>query len=95
MANPSETYNILRVKRGNLSGVHTVGTELNLIPNVFDIPLKMMPEVSNNVDEYGHTSLFGGKIKIGGMAGDQQSALIGQCCFNTERLSVLLEQGHF
>ena len=25
--------------------------------------------------------LFGGSIKIGGIAGDQQAALIGQCCF--------------
>ena len=34
------TNNILRVRRGNLSGVHTVGTRLSLIPNLFDIPLK-------------------------------------------------------
>ncbi len=63
--------------------------------NLFDIPLKMMPEVSNNVDEYGHTSLFGGKIKIGGMAGDQQSALIGQCCFNTGEAKCTFGTGAF
>jgi len=62
---------------------------------LFDIPLGMMPEVSNNVDEYGHTSLFGGEIKIGGMAGDQQSALIGQCCFNSGEAKCTFGTGAF
>lgn len=62
---------------------------------LFDIPLEMMPEVSNNVDEYGYTSLFGGEIKIGGMAGDQQSALIGQCCFNSGEAKCTFGTGAF
>ena len=36
----------------------------------------------DSVHDYGDTTLFGGNLKIGGIAGDQQSALIGQCCFN-------------
>ena len=35
----------------------------------------------DNVHDYGVTNLFGGSIAIGGAAGDQQAALIGQCCF--------------
>ena len=31
---------------------------------------------------YGTTDYFGGEIKIAGAAGDQQSALFGQTCFN-------------
>ena len=62
---------------------------------LFDIPVEMMPEVSNNVDEYGYTSLFGGEIKIGGMAGDQQSALIGQCCFNSGEAKCTFGTGSF
>ena len=46
------------------------------------IPRKILPEVCDSVHDYGETTLFGGNLKIGGIAGDQQSALIGQCCFN-------------
>ena len=47
-----------------------------------NIPRKILPEVCDSAHDYGDTSLFGGSLKIGGIAGDQQSALIGQCCFN-------------
>ena len=39
----------------------------------------MLPEVCDNVD-FGTTSVLGGEVSIGGVAGDQQAALIGQCC---------------
>ena len=48
---------------------------------LFKIPESMLPEVCDNAHDYGVTNLFGGSIGIGGMAGDQQAALIGQCCF--------------
>ena len=35
--NTFDTNNILRVKRGAVSGVHTVGTHINLIPNTFSL----------------------------------------------------------
>ncbi len=48
---------------------------------LLDIPHKILPDVKDSADDFGHTTLFGGKIKIGGMAGDQQAATIGQACF--------------
>jgi len=50
---------------------------------VLDIPKNMLPEVKNSSEEYGKTeeNLFGGEIKIAGIAGDQQAALFGQTCF--------------
>ncbi len=47
------------------------------------IPFSMMPQVKPSSCVYGYTneSLMGGKIPIAGAAGDQQSALFGQCCF--------------
>lgn len=47
-----------------------------------DIPLAMLPEVKSNSELFGYTDevFFGKKIPIGGMAGDQQSALFGQLC---------------
>ena len=50
------------------------------------IPLSMLPEVKNSSEIYGETdeSLINNvKIKIAGIAGDQQAALFGQCCFET------------
>lgn len=50
---------------------------------LFDIPEALLPEVHPNVHAFGETdpALFGKAIPIHGMAGDQQSALIGQACF--------------
>ncbi len=49
-----------------------------------NVPKCMLPEAKPSSCVYGETdpSLFGGAIKIGGAAGDQQSALFGQTCFN-------------
>ncbi len=48
---------------------------------LFNIPHEILPDVKDSADDFGHTTLFGDKIKIGGMAGDQQAATIGQACF--------------
>ena len=49
-----------------------------------NIPLSMLPEVKPSSYIYGHTyeqMLAGAQIPISGCAGDQQSALFGQTCF--------------
>ena len=46
--------------------------------SLFQIPEQVLPEVCDSSYDFGYTSLFGdGDIKIAGIAGDQQSALIG------------------
>ena len=47
------------------------------------IPRSMLPEVKLSSCIYGYTdsSVTGGEIPIAGIAGDQQAALFGQCCF--------------
>ncbi len=50
--------------------------------NIFEIPKQILPEVCDNVSDYGMTEVLGGEVSIGGVAGDQQAALIGQCCFD-------------
>jgi len=49
-----------------------------------NIPACLLPEVRPSSCVYGETTedLFGGSIPISGAAGDQQSALFGQTCFN-------------
>src|SRR6056297_925525 len=49
-----------------------------------DIPENLLPEVRNSSEIYGETSnkLFKDiSIPISGIAGDQQAALFGQCCY--------------
>lgn len=49
---------------------------------LLDVPRSMLPQVRDNSCEFGRTDLLGAPVMIGGMAGDQQAALIGQACFS-------------
>ncbi len=50
---------------------------------LFAIPGGLLPEVGDCAADFGETrpDLFGGAIRICGIAGDQQAATIGQGCF--------------
>ena len=47
------------------------------------VPRAMLPEVKDSADNFGTTlpDILGGAIGIGGVAGDQQAATVGQACF--------------
>ncbi len=47
-----------------------------------DIPACMLPEVKDCSTVYGYANINGTEVPIAGIAGDQQSALFGQACFN-------------
>lgn len=48
---------------------------------LFDIPESLLPDVQDNCHGYGQAEISGQAITIGGIAGDQQAAMIGQACF--------------
>ncbi|MFL6694491.1 MAG: glycerol kinase GlpK [Ramlibacter sp.] len=50
---------------------------------LLDIPASLMPKVLPSSADYGSSiaTLLGASVRIGGVAGDQQSALFGQACF--------------
>ncbi|MEO8807770.1 MAG: glycerol kinase GlpK [Burkholderiaceae bacterium] len=50
---------------------------------LLDIPREVLPAVHPSSHHFGDTrvDIFGAAIPIGGVAGDQQSALFGQACF--------------
>ena len=62
---------------------------------LFNINKSMLAEVKENAFNFGSTKLFGGNIVIGGMAGDQQAATIGQACFNAGQLKSTYGTGCF
>lgn len=53
--------------------------------NLFNVPDSILPDVKDSADDFGviDKSLAGEAIPILGVAGDQQAAAIGQCCFET------------
>jgi glycerol kinase len=66
-----------------LFNIHSQEWDKDILERL-DIPSSLLPEVEDCSADFGATdeSLFGAAIPIAGMAGDQQAALIGQCCFN-------------
>ena len=50
---------------------------------LFNVPEAMLPEVRPSSGDFGmmHHPVIAGAIPIRGVAGDQQAALFGQCCF--------------
>jgi glycerol kinase len=49
--------------------------------NALNIPRAMLPDVRPSSEVYGTTDIQGVRVPIAGIAGDQQAALFGQCCF--------------
>jgi len=51
------------------------------ILNYFGIPQSLLPAVKSSSEVVGETDLFGCKVPIAGVAGDQQASLFGHQCF--------------
>lgn len=66
--------------RTMLFNIHTLEWDERLL-EIFDVPREMLPQVHNSSEIYGYTTIQGESIPIAGIAGDQQAALFGQCCF--------------
>ena len=73
---------VSNASRTMLFDVHTNQWDAELL-HLLDIPVSLMPEVKPSSAHYGDVQpeLLGQPILIGGVAGDQQSALFGQACF--------------
>lgn len=67
--------------RTMLYDIHALDWDETLL-TALDIPREMLPQVCNSAQVYGYTAVQNHGIPIGGIAGDQQAALFGQCCFH-------------
>lgn len=79
-----------------LFNIHTLTWDKELL-SLFDIPLSLLPEVRSNSEVYGetHLELFHSPIPIAGMAGDQQSSMFGQACFEKGMIKTTYGTGAF
>lgn len=73
---------VSNASRTMLLNVHTNDWDDELL-KILDVPREVLPQVHPSSHLYGHTlpDLLGAALPIGGIAGDQQSALFGQACF--------------
>ncbi len=74
---------VSNASRTMLFNVHSNQWDDELL-QLLRIPRALLPEVLPSSGDFGRTDagLLGGQIAIGGVAGDQQSALFGQACFS-------------
>ncbi|MFV0295615.1 MAG: glycerol kinase GlpK [Hyphomicrobiaceae bacterium] len=67
------------------------------LARLLGVPRALLPEIRDCAALFGHTEpgLFGGSIAIGGIAGDQQAAMVGQACFQPGMLKATDGTGCF
>ncbi len=90
-----ETWIIWRLTNGRVHATDYTNASRTMLYNIFEkkwdeellkvfgIPESILPKVLPSSGDFGYTdkNLFGTELPILGAAGDQQSALFGQCCF--------------
>lgn len=92
----SHVTDATNASRTLLYNIHTQDWD-SLLLDAFDIPATLLPTVLDNAADFGtiQTSYFGAPIPIVAVAGDQQSALIGQACFEPGMMKATFGTGCF
>jgi len=71
---------VSNASRTLLFNINTLEWDEELL-TIFEIPRNTLPTVKQSSDDFGTYTYNGHYFPINGVAGDQQSALFGQCCF--------------
>ncbi|MBE6578123.1 MAG: glycerol kinase GlpK [Ruminococcaceae bacterium] len=66
--------------RTMLCNIHTGEWDQRIL-DILDIPREILPEIKSSSEIYGNFECMGSELTVAGIAGDQQSALFGQTCF--------------
>ena len=104
-----DSFLIWRLTKGKVHATDATNASRTMIYNItsnkwddsilkiLKIKKHILPEVKNCADDYGstHSSITGKPIPITGVVGDQQSATIGQCCFEPGSLKSTYGTGAF
>jgi glycerol kinase len=89
-----DSWLVWRLTGGKVHATDTTNASRTLLYNIatrrwdaellagLNVPASVLPEVRDSVADYGVTdeSLFGARLPITGIAGDQQAATVGQAC---------------
>ena len=104
-----DSFLIWRLTKGKVHATDATNASRTMIYNITNnkwdetilkilkIDKKILPIVKNCADDFGstHASITGRPISISGVVGDQQSASIGQCCFEPGSLKSTYGTGAF
>ncbi|MAW17111.1 MAG: glycerol kinase [Pelagibacteraceae bacterium] len=104
-----DSFLIWRLTKGKVHATDATNASRTMIYNISSnkwddsilkilrIKKHILPEVKDCADNYGstHSSITGKSIPITGVVGDQQSASIGQCCFEPGSLKSTYGTGAF
>ena len=71
---------LTNASRTMLCNIHTGKWDDKLL-EILDIPRNILPEIKSSSEVYGYFQCMGTRLTLAGIAGDQQAALFGQCCF--------------
>jgi glycerol kinase len=88
---------VSNASRTMLMNIHTGAWDEELL-KIFEVPIKMLPEIASSSGEFGRTKDLGilpDGIPISGIAGDQQAALFGQACFEVGEVKCTFGTGSF
>jgi len=104
-----DTFLLWKLTRGKVHATDITNASRTMLYNIstqqwddellrlFNIPAAILPVVKDNVAHFGETfsGCFDTAYEIGGMAGDQHAALIGQGCFNPGMIKATYGTGCF
>jgi len=85
---------VTNASRTNLYNIHTKEWDSELL-KIFNIPKSMLPEVFPSESHFGSFDRGNKTIKITGIIGDQQGALVGQRCFQPGQMKATFGTGCF
>ena len=85
---------VTNASRTNLYNIHSKEWDSELL-NIFNIPKSMLPKVLPSDSHYGSFDRGNKTIKITGIIGDQQGALVGQRCFQPGQMKATFGTGCF
>ncbi len=109
LAGTMDSYILWRLTGGRVHATDATNAARTLLFNIhdnewdpwllrlFDIPREILPEVRDCTADYGVTLAehLGDPVRIGGIAGDQQAAVVGQACFQPGMIKATYGTGAF
>ena len=88
---------VSNASRTLLMNLQTLNWDEELLA-IFDIPLDSLASIKSSSEIYGYTNpngVFGARIPIAGIVGDQHAALLGQLCFEKGESKTTYGTGNF
>jgi glycerol kinase len=85
---------VSNASRTLLFNLETLAWDPDLL-ELFGVPESVLPRIIPSSSVVGEATLFGARVPVAGLAGDQQAALFGQACFRPGQAKATYGTGSF